>query len=109
MAEVRFVPRSQWDTLPVQPPAGMWLIRAVPFIKGILAALGVGAPLALVDAATHYAFPTWIPLVPLWLAIALCAGAMVTAVLAIRPYYAERKLGYTTWPEKDPAPGPDGR
>ena len=109
MAEVRFVPRSEWDTLPVQPPAGKWLIRAVPFIKGILAALGVGAPLALIDAATGYAFPVWIPLVPIWLAVVLCAVAMGFAGLALGPYYAERKRGYTIWPERNPAPGPGSR
>ncbi|WP_442545199.1 hypothetical protein ACSBOX_05855 [Arthrobacter sp. KN11-1C] len=109
MAEVKFVPHSQWDPLAVQPPAGKWLIRAVPFIKVILAALGVGAPLALIDAATGYAFPTWIPLVPLWLAIALCAVGVVIAVLAIRPYYAERKFGYKTWPERSAALGPGRR
>ncbi|MCZ9882726.1 hypothetical protein NFJ07_13105 [Arthrobacter sp. B2a2-09] len=45
----------------------------------------------------------------LWLAAALCVVGMVLAVPAIRPYYAERKHGYTTWPERSPAPGPDSR
>ncbi len=57
----------------------------------------------------RYAFPIWIPLVSLWLAAALCVVGMVLAVPAIRPYYAERKHGYTTWPERSPAPGPDSR
>ena len=109
MAEVKFVPRDQWNTLPVQPPAGKWLILAVPFIKGVLAALGVGAPLALIEAATGYAFPTWIPLAPIWLAIVLCSVVVVLAALAIGPYYAERRRGYTTWPGGGPAPGPGSR
>ena len=109
MAEVKVVPRDQWDTLPFQPPAGKWLILAVPFIKGVLAALGVGAPLALIEAATGYAFPTWIPLVTLWLAIVLCAVVLMLAMFAIRPYYADRRRGYTTWPGRGPAPGPVGR
>jgi hypothetical protein len=46
--------------------------------------------LSLIDAFLHYAFPTWIALAPLVL------------VLAMRPYYAERRLGYTTW--SDPKP-----
>lgn len=98
MAEVKFVPRDQWKTVPIQPPAGKWLMLAVPFVRGVLAALGVGAPLALIDAATGYAFPKWIALVPICLAIVLCVAVVVLAGLAIGPYYAERKRGYTTWP-----------
>lgn len=85
-----FVPKENWDSLPVQSPAGRWLIMD--------AAAHLRAPglrrsrwlLSLIDAFLHYAFPTWIALAPLVL------------VLAMRPYYAERRLGYTTW--SDPKP-----
>lgn len=102
MADVMFVPQQNWDSLPIQPPAGRWLIRMRPLILGFLVCIGIGAVLGIVDAVLHYAFPVWIPLVPLVVGIAVGVSILPLVVLAMRPYYAERKLGYTTWPDPKP-------
>jgi hypothetical protein len=97
MDDVTFVPPEQWDTLPVQPPAGKLYRRMLPLMKGTLWAVAAGVAIALIDSFTHDAFPKWIAVVPLALGIAQSVGVIVLSALAVRPYCRDRKLGYTTW------------
>lgn len=94
--QLLIVRRDEWKDLPIQPPAGyfQWLANYV--VRALLLSLAIFAPGAIIASAQHET-PEWI-----WVLVGImmleCAVAFVLAVLAFRPYRAERKLGYTTWP-----------
>lgn len=82
----------------MQPPSGRWLARMRPLILAMIGCIAVGAAVGLADSFLHYAFPAWIEIVPLGAGLLLALALIPMSVLAIRSYYRERKLGYTTWP-----------
>ena len=41
MGDVKYIPPEQWNTLPVQPPAGLWHRRSVPWMVSVLATVAV--------------------------------------------------------------------
>jgi hypothetical protein len=94
--QIRIVRRDEWKDLPIQPPAGYFQWIANYVVRALLLSLAVFAPGAIIASARHEA-PKWIWVVA-GIAMLECAAALVLAVLAFRPYRAERKLGYTTWP-----------
>ena len=94
----RFEPKSQWATLPVQPPAGTWQLRAARVFPALVVNIVIFFLLAL---TTHRNSVTW---VPVW--ILLTCGilqAVFFFVVGIRGAQLERRereLGYTTWARK---------
>ncbi|GGI00375.1 hypothetical protein GCM10007170_37370 [Arthrobacter liuii] len=87
----------EWDTLPIQPPAGyLWRILRRLSV-GLLAALGVMAIIAI-SSVTIGRPPEWLVSIVLVLIVVPGIAMILICVFAARPYRAERKLGYTTWP-----------
>ncbi|MFK4298445.1 hypothetical protein ABH924_003614 [Arthrobacter sp. GAS37] len=96
MTNLRIIPRSEWRTLPVQPPSGHWYFVVRPFVIGALVAVG---PMALTAYAVGGDLSLrWLVYIPGTLLIAQALFIVIIGLLAIRPYRAEIKLGYTTWP-----------
>ena len=95
----RIVPPDRWPSLPVQPPSGAyrrWTSRVGAMLLGTAPVFVVGAFVA--DARSPgYPVPAWFSVLFGILTLE-CIVTVVIAVVAIRPYRAERKLGYTTWP-----------
>src|SRR5665811_1110906 len=54
----RFEPTSQWATLPVQPPAGTWQLRAARVFPALVVNIVIFFLLAL---TTHRNSVTWVP------------------------------------------------
>ena len=94
----RFEPKSQWATLPVQPPAGTWQLRAARVFPALVVTIVLFFPLAL---TTHRNSVTW---VPVW--ILLTCGILqavfffVVGIRGAQLQRRERELGYTTWARK---------
>lgn len=94
--ELKFVPPEEWDTLPVQPPAGVWFRRVRPLVVSFIVTTAIMVIVAFVLAPQHViAWLVWIPFAAL---AAQGVACVAMALLALRPYAAERRLGYTTWP-----------
>lgn len=95
MAEVEFVPRERWASLPVQPTAGVWRRRrrwaAVAIAGSGLWMAAVGA--ALLEGVPQAGLHVWDPLGPFVLVSAMGA---VMSVRQARAERAEQQLGYTT-------------
>lgn len=95
MSEPRYIPRDQWDSLPVQPPVGRRVAWLAPLLVSFLVTIGL-LVLSVFIVRPNGAF-AWIPLV--LLAILVAQGLVVLAICALvaKPYRLERELGYTTW------------
>jgi hypothetical protein len=94
----RFEPRTGWATLPVQPPAGTWQLRAArvyPVLVATFAFLAASAFVAHRNSATLALFWT---LLAIWMV--QCAFFGVVAIRGGLLERRERKLGYTTWARK---------
>ncbi|MEQ4517774.1 hypothetical protein ABLI39_00170 [Pseudarthrobacter sp. B907] len=94
---VRVVRPDQWSALPIQPPAGYWWRLTRRLSVAFLSALGVMASLAICSV-TGARPPEWLISVALAAIVAPAVAVIILCVIAARPYKAERRLGYTTWP-----------
>lgn len=97
--KMRVVPPDGWGSLPIQPTAGYWwrIIRLLSIV--VLAAMGVLVILAI--SSVTVAKPSgWLLWTVLALVLAPAAASIVLCITAVRPYRAERRLGYTTWPSE---------
>lgn len=94
----RFESKSQWATLPVQPPAGTWQLRAARVFPALVVNIVIFFLLAL---TAHRNSVTW---VPVWILLACgILQAVFFFVAGIRGAQLERReseLGYTTWARK---------
>jgi len=97
MNTVRVVPPTEWARQPVQPSAGSYRGKINRALKAIIIAFVVSLIFAIIGRGIH---PTpWLLLwIPMSVFLALCAYAVAVCAVAYRPYKAERRLGYTTWP-----------
>lgn len=99
VAEVEFVPRERWASLPVQPTAGAWRRRrrwAAVAVAGSglwVAAVGAEVLAGVQQAGLHI----WDPMGPFVLVTAMGA---VMGVRQARAERAEQQLGYTTVPHR---------
>lgn len=90
---LRIVPSDEWPSLPIQPPAGAyrrWTSRGIYVFFGTLAPFMVGVFVA------PNPVPGWFDLLFGALILELVVVGAI-ALFALRPYYAERRLEYTTW------------
>ncbi len=96
-SKVKVVPPDGWDTLPIQPTAGYWwrIVRRLGIV--VLAAMGTLVILAI-SSITVARPADWLLWAVLALLLAPASAAIVVCIIAARPYNAERRLGYTTWP-----------
>src|SRR6476619_7366059 len=85
---IRVVRPDQWSALPIQPPAGYWWRMARRLTVAVLAVCSV----------TGARPPGWLLSVALAGIAAPAVPVIILCVIAARPYRAERRLGYTTWP-----------
>jgi membrane protein YdbS with pleckstrin-like domain len=97
MTSIRAVPRERWSQQPIQPTAGSYWLRCKRIIKLVLVMLAAGVAFAIVTSGIHPK-PWWILWVPLTFFLLSCLYLVVVGAFALRPYRAERRLGYTTWP-----------
>lgn len=90
-ASIRVPKVEEWGGLPVQPPAGRyryWLRYPMYVtLTAVLAFFGL--------VFTHYERAVTVAFAILEAGVAVC---VLGAALAYRPYRAERKQWYTTWP-----------
>jgi len=94
----RFEPKNGWATLPVQPPAGTWQLRAArvyPVLVANFVLLAASAFVAHRNSATLVLFWT---LLAIWMV--QCAFFGVVAIRGGQLERRERELGYTTWARK---------
>jgi hypothetical protein len=96
MPSIRVVPREQWSQQPIQPTAGSYWLRCNRIIKLVLGTLAAGVAFAIVTREIHPK-PWWFLWIPLTLFLLSCLYLVIVAAFALRPYPAERRLGYTTW------------
>jgi hypothetical protein len=94
----RYAPKNEWPTLPVQPPAGTWQLRAARLL-----------PTLIVNIILVFLFVLTVPRnsaawVLVWI---LAAGFILHGVLFIgagvrgtQLEKRERELGYSTWARK---------
>ena len=97
-AAPRFEPKSQWATLPVQPPAGTWQLRAARAFP----ALGVNLVLFFASAfIARRNSATWVLFSILLAGIVLqCVFFLVVGIRGAQLERRERERGYTTWARK---------
>ena len=99
MGDVRYIPPAQWNTLPVQPPAGLWHRRSRPWMVAILATVAVIVLATLLIVAFRAQAVAWTIWIPIAFIFIEGAPLLVFSLKASVPYSRERKLGYTTWPD----------
>ncbi len=97
MNVIRVVPREEWAQQPIQPTAGYYWLKCNRIIKTVLVTLAVAVCFAFVGRGIHPT-PWWMLWLPLSVFVLTCVYLMVVGAFALRPYRAERRLGYTTWP-----------
>lgn len=97
MTSIRVVPREQWSQQPIQPTAGSYWLRCNRIIKVVLVMLAGLVAFAIVARGIHPT-PWWMVWIPLSIFVLSCVYLMTISALSLRPYRAERRLGYTTWP-----------
>ena len=100
LGEVRYIPPEQWDTLPVQPPSGLWHRRSVPWMVAVLVTVAVMVIATLLIVVFRAQTIAWIVGIPLAFIFIEGAPLLVFSLKASVPYSRERKLGYTTWPTR---------
>jgi hypothetical protein len=93
----RVVHPDQWGSLPVQPPAGYWWRMTRRLSVVLLSTVGMLAILAVASVTVARA-PAWLVSAVLAMVVLLGVAIIAICVIAARPYRAERRLGYTTWP-----------
>lgn len=94
---VRVVRPDQWSALPIQPPAGYWWRVTRRLSVAVMSALGVMAVLAVCSVSGARP-PDWLVSIAFAGIAAPAVAVIILSVIAARPYRAERRLGYTTWP-----------
>jgi len=65
---------------------------------GILAAVGVMVVLVIIVLPNRSL--AWILWIPAGFVVLQAIPGVIISVIAARPYRAERRLGYTTWPSE---------
>jgi len=94
---IRVVRPDQWSALPIQPPAGYWWRVTRRLSVAVMSALGVMAVLAVCSVSGARP-PDWLVSIAFAGIAAPAVAVIILCVIAARPYRAERRLGYTTWP-----------
>jgi len=94
----RYAPKSEWSTLPIQPPAGTWQQRTTRLFPVFAATVVL---LLLVGFTTHPGSPGSFLFSVLAAGAALeCAFYFVAGIRGAQLERWERKLGYSTWARK---------
>lgn len=101
----RYVPKSEWSELPVQPPAGIWQRRVARAFPALIVAIPLAA-LSGINARlhfslNHYSSPTWLLF---WILLTgVILGSFFFVYAGIRGAQLEgreRQFGYSTWARK---------
>ena len=91
----RYAPKSEWSTLPIQPPAGAWQRRTTRLFPVLLTTVILFVLVALTTNGGSALFSILGTGLALELAFVLVAGTRGTQLER-----RERKLGYSTWARK---------
>ena len=94
----RYAPKSEWSTLPIQPPAGSWQQRTTRLFPAFAATLVL---VFLFAFTTHTGSPAFVLFQISMAGLMLeCAFYIVAGVRGTLLERRERKLGYSTWARK---------